>query len=273
MSLLPTTLRGACRRSLLSRVVSNAGCFSSAGRFPGGIPKQPLRGHMPLQLSLFRRLCTSSRVHQQESTPENGYLDSRSNRPVSYHGPLTQTFRRLKIFSLSSLALSCVMAPFIFIVESSLPMSARIVLAATALTTSGVSTALVGWSGAPYVVDLRRLTPAENGGIEGIEMTTLTLTLRKLTTRVYDADFLVDTKRPFAKWELAHQVQLPSPSEEPTTAAKAGAPGEVETVAETLNANNDVIGRWVVKWEAGGAGSCKAVGRVVRYFNVHQELL
>lgn len=165
------------------------------------------------------------------------------------------------------------MAPFIFIVESSLPMSARIVLAATALTTSGVSTALVGWSGAPYVVDLRRLTPAENGGIEGIEMTTLTLTLRKLTTRVYDADFLVDTKRPFAKWELAHQVQLPSPSEEPTTAAKAGAPGEVETVAETLNANNDVIGRWVVKWEAGGAGSCKAVGRVVRYFNVHQELL
>ncbi|KAH7883292.1 hypothetical protein F5I97DRAFT_1791393, partial [Phlebopus sp. FC_14] len=181
-----------------------------------------------------------------------------------YHGPLTQTFRRLKIFSLASLGLTCTMAPFLFIVESSLPVSARIVLATTALSTSGISTALVGWCGSPYVVDLRRLTPAENGGIEGIEMTTLTLTLKKLTTRVYDSDFLVDTNRFFAKWELAEEVQLPPPGEDPAQAAKAGAPGEMETVAETLSDKGEVVGRWLVKWGEDGAGKCHATGKVVR---------
>ncbi|KAH7928685.1 hypothetical protein BV22DRAFT_1004269 [Leucogyrophana mollusca] len=165
------------------------------------------------------------------------------------------------------------MAPFIFIVESSLPFSARIVLAATALSTSSISTALVGWCGAPYVVDLRRLTPAENGGIEGIEMTTMSLTLNKLITRVYDSDFLVDTKRPFAKWELAESVLLPPAEEDAVSAAKMGAPGQVETVAETMNSKGEVLGRWIVKWGEGGSGSCEGTGKIVRHFNVHEELL
>jgi hypothetical protein len=156
------------------------------------------------------------------------------------------------------------MAPFIFIVESSLPMSARIFLAATAISTSGISTALVSWCGAPYVSHLRRLIPAENGGIEGIEMTTLTLTLKKQITRVYDSDFLVETRRPFAKWELAQEIQLPPPSEDALTAAKSGAPGEEETVAETLNEKGEIIGRWIVKWGEAGAGTCQATGRVLR---------
>lgn len=210
------------------------------------------------------RWISTSAVHQQ-TTPVQKHSDPRQDYQVCYHGPLTQTFRRLKLFSLSSLALSSVMTPFIFIVESSLPISARLILAATALGTSSISTVLVGWAGAPYVVTLRRLLPAENGGIDGIEMTTLTLTLSKLTTRVYDTDFLVDTRRPFAKWELPKEVQLPSPSEDATMAAKAGPPGEVETVAETLDSKNEVIGRWVVKWGEGGTGSCSAVGKVVRY--------
>ena len=227
-----------CRRSLVT---------TSSVLYVGQLPRRHLS-------------CTALRLSSPSSSP----TQDDASRQVSYHGPLTQTFRRLKVFSLSSLALSCIMTPFIFIIESSLPISARIALATTALTTSGVSTALVGWAGSPYVVDLRRLTPAENGGIEGIEMATLTLTLRRLTTRVYDADFLLETRRPFAKWELAEEIQLASSSEEPVTAAKAGAPGEVETVAETLNAKNEVIGRWVVKWGERGAGSCKAVGKVVR---------
>jgi len=267
-SKLPITMtlalsQALCRRTLLYRALSGTSSVIYVRQLSSQIPQQHLKDRIPssyttsLQSFPSRCISTSSPATQQPT-------QSDSPHQVAYHGPLAQTFRRLKIFSLSSLALSCIMTPFIFIVESSLPISARIVLATTALTTSGVSTALVGWSGYPYVVDLRRLTPAENGGIEGIEMTTLTLMLRRLTTRIYDADFLVETRRPFAKWELAEEIQLPSSSEEPVMAAKAGAPGQVETVAETLNAKNEVVGRWVVKWGEGGAGSCKAVGKVVR---------
>ncbi|KAG1760101.1 hypothetical protein EDD22DRAFT_955270 [Suillus occidentalis] len=206
------------------------------------------------------------------STKAPSSADSQA-QPVAYHGPLTQTFRRLKIFSLSSLGLSCIMTPFIFIVESSLPLSARIVLAVTALSTSSISTALVGWSGASYVVDLQRLSPTDNGGIEGIEMTTLTLTLKRLVTRVYDADFLVDTKRPFSKWELAQSVLLPPSKEDALMAEKGGVPGEEETIAETFNATGEIVGRWIVKWENDGRGTCRGTGKVVRYFNVHEELL
>lgn len=228
-----------------------------------------------LQLTARRQRFSTSPLIADDAAlstkaPSSG--DSQAE-PVAYHGPLTQTFRRLKIFSLSSLGLSCIMTPFIFIVESSLPLSARIVLAATALSTSSISTALVGWSGASYVVDLRRLSPAENGGIEGIEMTTLTLTLKRLVTRVYDADFLVDTKRPFAKWELAQSVLLPPSKEDALMAVKGGAPGEEETMAESFNATGEIVGRWIVKWENDGAGTCRGVGKVVRYFNVHEELL
>ena len=260
--------QGLCRRTLLYRALFSTSSVLYVRQLSGQIPQRHLKipksytntaPQSAVQSSPSRGRCIStSPPATQQST------QSDSPHPVAYHGPLAQTFRRLKIFSLSSLALSCIMTPFIFVIESSLPISARIVLATTALTTSGVSTALVGWSGSPYVVDLRRLTPAENGGIEGIEMTTLNLMLRRLTTRVYDADFLVETRRPFAKWELAEEIQLPSSSEDPVMAAKAGAPGQVETVAETLNAKNEVVGRWVVKWGEGGAGSCKAVGKVVR---------
>lgn len=223
-----------------------------------GSPKQRLQ-----LITQSRHLSTSRLTGAALST--NAPSTDSQTQPIAYHGPLTQTFRRLKIFSLSSLGLSCIMTPFIFIVESSLPMSARIVLAATALSTSSISTALVGWSGASYVVDLQRLSPADNGGIEGIEMTTLTLTLKRLVTRVYDADFLVDTKRPFSKWELAQSVLLPPSKEDALMAEKGGVPGEEETIAETFNATGEIVGRWIVKWENDGRGTCRGTGKVVRY--------
>ncbi|KAI0002224.1 hypothetical protein BJV74DRAFT_794010 [Russula compacta] len=222
-----------------------------------------------------------------------------------YVGPLTSTFRRLKIFSLSSLVLASSLSPFIFIVESSLPSTARAALATTALVTSGVSTALVAWCGRPYVTTLRRLTTsststpsasinaaaaattasptfeAQQEGQQqqqttnshnenapaGIELTTLTLSLSPLTTRVYDPLFLGDTTRAFARWELAPRVQLP-----PEDAAGVR-PGAEETVAETLNGAGAVLGRWIVTWGENGEGSCRAQGRVERHFNVHEELL
>jgi hypothetical protein len=196
-----------------------------------------------------------------------------------YVGPLTQTFRRLKIFSLSSLVLASSLSPFIFIVESSLPTTARVALATTALATSGVSTALVAWCGRPYVTALRSLattspspspsitpsptsesqqpTHSHNENVPaGIEMTTLTLRLSPLTTRVYDPAFLCDTTRAFARWELARSVQLPPED------AVGVRPGAEETVAETSDGAGNVLGRWIVTWGENGEGSCRAEGRV-----------
>lgn len=76
-------------------------------------------------------------------------------------------------------------------------------------------------------------------------------------TQVFDPAFVVPTKRPFAKWELAGLVLLP-PDLRNTT------PGQEETVAETVDARGHVLGRWVVKWGEGGEGTCREVGTVVR---------
>ncbi|KAF8633388.1 hypothetical protein AX17_004559 [Amanita inopinata Kibby_2008] len=153
-----------------------------------------------------------------------------------------------------------------FIVESSLPLTARLALASIAIGTSGLSTALVGWCGKPYVGTLRPLTATD--GSEGLELTTYSLTLRPRITRVFDPYFLIETKRPFAKWELAESLTLP-----PDRPVKSLEKGQEETVAETLDASDNVLGRWIVHWEEGGQGKCREAGNVVRHFNVHEELL
>ncbi|KAF9464965.1 hypothetical protein BDZ94DRAFT_1254965 [Collybia nuda] len=152
-----------------------------------------------------------------------------------------------------------------FIVESNLPLTARFALASIAVGTSGISTGLVAWCGMPYVITLRRLNPEENSGAEGVEMTTLNLFLRPKITTVYDPMFLVETKRAFAKWELAGAITLP--------AGKSIAPGTEETVAETTDKEGNIIGRWIVTWGNDGEGTCHQVGDIIRYFNVHEELL
>ncbi|TFY51059.1 hypothetical protein EVG20_g11187, partial [Dentipellis fragilis] len=91
--------------------------------------------------------------------------------------------------------------------------------------------------------------------------------MRKRITRLYDPAFLTDASRPFAKWELAAHVQLPDDEKSAVT------PGMEETVAETLDASGRVLGRWVVLWGEDGKGECLGIGRIQRYFNVHEELL
>ena len=151
-----------------------------------------------------------------------------------------------------------------FIIESNLPTSARTGLASIALTTSGVSTVMVGWCGKPYVETLRHIHPNENDGIQGLEMITLSIFLRKRITRVYDVDFLVQTDRGFATWELADRVAFAPSKDGAEPVKKAGDPGQEETVAETLAADGKVLGRWIVKWEEGGVGKCRQVGYIVR---------
>jgi hypothetical protein len=202
------------------------------------------------------RFFSLSTFKSQSLAPSRaGNPKENDNVPPYYQGPLASTFRRVKIFSLSSFALSVALAPFMFIIESSLPLSARFILAATAITTSGVSTALVSWCGDPYVISLRPLKSPDNHGVEGLEMTTYSLWLRKRVTRVYDTEFLVGTKRPLANWELAQSIQAPE---------KGATQGQEETVAETLDASGTLLGRWIVRWGADNRGTCRRVGKVVR---------
>ncbi|KAG5723616.1 hypothetical protein E4T56_gene18177 [Termitomyces sp. T112] len=144
-------------------------------------------------------------------------------------------------------------------------MTARVALTSIAIGTSGISTGLVGWCGQPYVTSLRYLQPEDNGGAEGIRLTTQSLLLKPRITTVYDPTFLIETRRPFAKWELADKMVLPGD--------KTVEPGMEETVAETSDKEGNILGRWVVKWDQGGEGICHEVGKITRYFNVHEELL
>lgn len=159
------------------------------------------------------------------------------------------------------MGLATALTPFMFVIETSLPFAARVALASTALLTSGVSTALVGWCGSPYVASMRTVgsTGESDAGstVHGIQMQTFSLTLRPRLTTVYDTAFLTETKRPFAKWELAESVTLPE--------APQGQVGE-ETVAETADAKGNVLGRWIVKWDADGlSGRCRAEGQIHKY--------
>lgn len=104
--------------------------------------------------------------------------------PFVYDGPLTTPFRRLKIFSLASISLSIGLSPFLFVIESHLPIYARFALAGLALGTSTLSTSLVAWAAKPYVTTMRRCRPNTAGSAEEVEMTTYTLFMSPMTTRV-----------------------------------------------------------------------------------------
>ena len=206
---------------------------------------------------VFSFRCQTTATSKPETNASKISPNALPDATTIYYGPMTPTFRRLKIFSLSSLAFSVAFVPFTFVVESQVPLAARLALASTFLITSGTTTAIMAWCVSPYVTTMRRLDLLE--GSQGLEMTTLTLFLRERFTRVYDSEFLVPTSRFFAKWQLAEDVPLPT--------KRAGQDrvllGQEETVAETLDDKGGVVGRWIVTWGANG-GKCRAIGKVVR---------
>ncbi|KAG0205526.1 hypothetical protein BGX28_002825 [Mortierella sp. GBA30] len=68
-----------------------------------------------------------------------------------YEGPFSQTAKRLKLFSVSSLAATIALCPFIFILDAGISNGMRGGLAVAAVATSGSSTALVQWCLGSYV--------------------------------------------------------------------------------------------------------------------------
>ncbi|KAG8932789.1 hypothetical protein FRC02_000558 [Tulasnella sp. 418] len=205
-----------------------------------------------------------------------------------YQGPLARTFRSLKVFSLSSLGLCISVSPFLYLIDAAMTTSARTGLIIFAVTTSSFSTSLVGWIGSPYVTWMRRLeegSTVPNSTLPtqihtgAVELSTRNVFLQERLTSVYDPVFLKSgTKRAFAKWELADEVVLDL-SEMPTE--NGGRKGGMEEVAaETRDSKGNVKGRWIIQWKQADdgnpnvlLGTARQEGRVVRYFNVHEELL
>lgn len=203
----------------------------SAGLISRSFSTKSARHNTPL---LFARAQASRKL---STTPPSEPTDT-IPAPF-YRGPLARTFKRLKLFSLSSLGLSAALTPFIFVIDSTLPTPARIALALTAIGTSGSSTALVGWCGAPYVSSMSRLPNTTTAGKEGaIQMVTNNMWLQGRKTSVFDPRFLKPTSRPFAKWELAKVVEV-----EYDNAME----GKEEVIAETSDNNGRVCGQWLVK--------------------------
>jgi hypothetical protein len=135
--------------------------------------------------SCIRLISTPGQGKSDDSCPLRqlpASSSSNSDDSSTYHGPLANTFKKLKMFSLASLSLSIALAPVMFLVDSNLPVSGRVALASIAIGTSGISTALVGWCGKPYVKTLKRLKTGD--GVEGLELITYNLFLRPRVTRV-----------------------------------------------------------------------------------------
>ena len=75
---------------------------------------------------------------------------------------------------------------------------------------------------------------------------------------------MIETHRPLARWELAREITLNGSSSESGSSKAHPAPGQEETIAETMNHKEEIIGRWVVKWKENGVGVCHQVGHVIR---------
>ena len=184
MSLLPR-LASVSRPSPIHALYSCRRTFASSSRFLGPstsgivIPAR-YRAVTPFAHSLHRRHFSDNT--QTTSTSTDTPVEKKETG--DYVGPLSNTFRRLKIFSMASFGLSVTLAPFMFIIESNLPYSGRFALASVALGTSGLSTALVAWCAKPYVNTLRRYKPDGEKGGEVVELTTASFFLKPRVTTV-----------------------------------------------------------------------------------------
>jgi hypothetical protein len=217
---------------------------------------------IPLSRSHLRSTTPARHIYNSTSPEQQNFQAGApaSNEPeIFYRGPLSATFRNLKLFSLTSLSLASALTPFIFIIDAPLSLSTRLGLAAAALGTSASSTALIAWCGKPYVVSMRR-KPKSNA----IELTTTDIFMRERRTTVLDPRFLQPTSRSFATWEIPESFTA---DHEPGTQRFAGS---VEPIVVTCDGSGNVVGQCTVKWSEMGdhlAGVLHKQGSAIRYAN------
>ncbi|KAG0372318.1 hypothetical protein BGX24_000416 [Mortierella sp. AD032] len=107
---------------------------------------------------------------QQTPTPSPHHTDSQLS---IYEGPFSQTAKRLKLFSVSSLGATIALCPFIFLLDAGISNGMRGGLAIAAVATSGSSTALVQWCLGSYV---RKITLPNPTGTAAQDPASITVT-------------------------------------------------------------------------------------------------
>lgn len=195
---------------------------------------------------------------------------------------MTRIFGRLKLFSLASLSLSTCASPLLLFGGADVPMATRLGLIALAMSTSGVSTAMVAWIAKPYVAQMLLVAPG-SGGVTAsptLEMRTTSWRLRPLQTTIFEPSLIRATSRPFATWELPAALP-PPPAHIEQELERTGA-SVTKLLAETRDMKTGkTVGRYWATWDKDEAASakgqegkqCAQEGNVVRHFNVQEDLL
>ncbi|KOS14311.1 hypothetical protein Malapachy_4248 [Malassezia pachydermatis] len=250
---------------------------------------------------LHQRVCVPVRTFQQSAVPR-----TKTNAVAQYVGPFRMAYYRIKLFSLSSLAVASIFAPVFVLWPHKMEMAARLGIAATTLGASSVSTGLISWIGSPYVghmtlrkaepdaAPLHYMTESANERLLDdtpsdpsrhasekyyLEIATLSWHMRSLKTTVYAPSLLRPTTRALATWELP---EMPNPLtiEHPKL---VGEHTVSSLVAETVDVSSGkVIGRWWARWRVSPTesdepmafeGVCESEGKPVRYFYVDEAQL
>ena len=127
-----------------------------------------------------------SRTWRDEISTDPG-ITAVSSR--AYIAPLKKTVRNIKYFSLSSLALSTMISPVFFLIDSEIEPAVRAVMVGIALGTSALSTGVIQWVLKPYVISGRHLNSI---GEDRVELQRLSWLGREKTIEVDASHLTVD---------------------------------------------------------------------------------
>ncbi|KAK0564934.1 hypothetical protein OC844_001457 [Tilletia horrida] len=244
------------------------------------LPSQRERRSAALHLARSAPLPPTSRL--LSSTPSRAEARAAASEPLqkaeeeqqevlaTYAGPLHKTFRRLKVFSLSSLVFASVLTPYLLLGPGALDTFARFALVLTALSASGASTALISWIGKPYVGTLELVQTKGQGQGQGrvrgtkeaqnnsdplppsdtrLVAHTTSWRLQPLRTTIYQPSYIRGTSRPFAQWQLAADPPA-LPIADPAQFSSQGASSPLRSlIAETrLAKSGEIVGSYWVEW-------------------------
>eukprot|EP01139_Manchomonas_bermudensis_P013053 Amastigsp_a351788_23.p1 type:complete len:227 gc:universal Amastigsp_a351788_23:44-724(+) len=151
------------------------------------------------------RACT--RLQSTEAPPSGPPLPpSTTYGPAAdgwqqiYHGPFEKPVRSVKMFSMSSLAITAVGSPLLAVLASEkMPLAAGVTLAVSAVAVSCSTTGLLAWCAKPYVTRLwvkavdRSHLRAERVSMFG----------RRYLTELHTDDVMLSSGRPFASFRQA----------------------------------------------------------------------
>ncbi|KAE8209437.1 hypothetical protein CF327_g6574 [Tilletia walkeri] len=184
--------------------------------------------------------------------------DHKEDVLATYTGPLHKTFRRLKLFSLSSLVFASALTPYLLLGPGSLDTFGRVALVITALSASSASTALISWIGKPYVGTLN-LVRRQQSSLKEQQYTdplppsdnqlvayTTSWRLQPLRTTIYQPAYIRGTSRPFAQWQLAATPPA-LPISDPALYSSSSKVRSL--IAETRkDRTGDLVGQYWVEW-------------------------